>query len=80
MKYSCDFLIVGGGVVGLTIAHQILERKISNKVIILDKEVDLGLHSSGRNSVLNMLEYIMNPIQLRLKFVCRGKTSKRMVN
>ena len=50
MNYSCDFLIAGGGAVGLTIAHQLLERNISNKIIVLDKEDELGLHSSGRNS------------------------------
>ena len=50
MNHSCDFLIVGGGIVGLTIAHQLLVRDISKQIIILDKEDDLGLHSSGRNS------------------------------
>ena len=50
MNKSCEVLIVGGGMVGLCIAHQLLERKIARKIIIIDKEKELGKHSSGRNS------------------------------
>ena len=47
---SCDVLILGGGMVGLSIAHQLLERGITSSITVLDKEPELGLHSSGRNS------------------------------
>lgn len=47
---SCEVLIIGGGMVGLCIAHQLLERKIARKIIVIDKEKELGKHSSGRNS------------------------------
>ena len=50
MIKSCEVLIVGGGMVGLCIAHQLLERKIAREIIIIDKEKELGKHSSGRNS------------------------------
>ena len=36
--------------VGLSIANQLLERGITRNITILDKEPQLGLHSSGRNS------------------------------
>ena len=45
-----NVLIVGGGMVGLCIAHQLLERGISRNITVLDKEPELGRHSSGRNS------------------------------
>jgi len=48
--HSCDVVIMGGGMVGLSIAHQLLERNITRKITILDKEPELGRHSSGRNS------------------------------
>ena len=35
---------------GLSIAHQLIERGITRSITILDKEPVLGLHSSGRNS------------------------------
>ena len=47
---SCDVLIVGGGMVGLCIAHQLLERGLARTITVLDKEPELGRHSSGRNS------------------------------
>jgi len=45
-----DVLIVGGGMVGLCIAHQLLERGVTTSITVLDKEPSLGRHSSGRNS------------------------------
>ncbi len=50
MKINYDFCIIGGGMVGLSIANQLIERGISSKILIVDKEVELGLHSSGLNS------------------------------
>ena len=47
---NSDVLIVGGGIVGLCIAHQLLERGITRNITVIDKEPKLGLHSSGRNS------------------------------
>ncbi len=45
-----DVLILGGGMVGLCVAHQLLERGMTKSITMLDKEAELGRHSSGRNS------------------------------
>ena len=45
-----DFAIIGGGMVGLCIANQLVEKNISRKIIVIDKESTLGMHTSGRNS------------------------------
>ena len=47
---GCDVLILGGGMVGLAIAHQLVQRGLTSNIVIVDKEAQLGLHSSGRNS------------------------------
>ena len=47
---QCDVLILGGGMMGLSIAHQLVERQITRNITIIDKEPELGRHSSGRNS------------------------------
>lgn len=47
---STDVLIIGGGMVGLAIAHQLLERSPGRCIVVIDKEPTLGRHSSGRNS------------------------------
>ncbi len=44
-----DVLVVGGGVIGLTIARELL-RAGRGEVVVLEKEPDLGRHASGRNS------------------------------
>jgi L-2-hydroxyglutarate oxidase len=47
---SCDFLIVGAGIVGLTVARELNLRHPLSKIIILEKEPNIGVHASGRNS------------------------------
>jgi len=47
---TCEVLIVGGGMVGLSLAHQLLVRGIASAITVLEKEPELGRHSSGRNS------------------------------
>jgi L-2-hydroxyglutarate oxidase len=46
---STDFLVVGGGILGLTTAHSLIQRG-ARSILILEKEAALGLHASGRNS------------------------------
>lgn len=44
-----DVLVVGGGVIGLTIARELV-RAGRREVVVLEREPDLGRHASGRNS------------------------------
>lgn len=47
---TADFLIIGAGIVGITIALELKKRFPEAKVRLLEKEAELGRHSSGRNS------------------------------
>src|SRR5580698_9652381 len=47
---SSDFLIVGGGIVGISIARELRARHPGAKIALLEKEAECGLHASGRNS------------------------------
>ncbi|HEY2810016.1 MAG TPA: FAD-dependent oxidoreductase [Rhabdochlamydiaceae bacterium] len=49
-KKGYDFLIIGGGIIGLSIAREIKKRRPDVSCAILEKEADCGLHTSGRNS------------------------------
>lgn len=49
MAETADVLIVGGGIIGLTLARELLARGREN-VVVLEKEPSLGRHASGRNS------------------------------
>ncbi len=44
-----EVLVVGGGIVGLTIARELLRRG-KGDVVVIEREPDLGKHASGRNS------------------------------
>lgn len=50
MTAKSDFLIVGAGIIGLTIAHELTRRYPNASITILEKEGNVGLHASGRNS------------------------------
>lgn len=45
-----DYIVLGAGVVGLTIARELKGRELDASVLVIDKEQQLGLHASGRNS------------------------------
>ena len=47
---TCDFLIIGGGIIGISLARELKKRYPDSKVILIEKENDFGLHASGRNS------------------------------
>lgn len=49
MSDRVDVLICGGGIIGLTIARELLKKGYEN-IIILEKEEQIGKHASGRNS------------------------------
>jgi L-2-hydroxyglutarate oxidase LhgO len=46
---NASVLVVGGGIVGLTIARE-LAAQGRDGIVVLEKEHDLGKHASGRNS------------------------------
>lgn len=45
-----DYLVVGAGIVGLTTAQELKKRFPNASVAIVEKEAQVGLHASGRNS------------------------------
>jgi L-2-hydroxyglutarate oxidase len=45
-----DVTIIGGGILGLTTARALLERVPSLKLVVCEKEAELGQHQTGHNS------------------------------
>ena len=74
--YSSEIIIIGGGMVGISIAYQIIERNISKNILIIDKEDNLGLHTSGRNSGVLHAGIYYKPGSLKAKVCIEG--SKRL--
>ena len=48
IKY--EYVIVGAGIVGLTIARELLSNKKNTTILVIEKEDSIGFHASGRNS------------------------------
>src|SRR5713101_5761161 len=55
MSQTCDILIVGGGVIGTSIAHSLTRRKIG-KIVLLEKSF-LGAGSSGKSGAIIRQHY-----------------------
>lgn len=72
-------VILGGGMVGLSIAHQL--RKRNKRIYIIDKEYQIGLHTSGRNSGVIHAGLYYKPDSIKAK-VCveGGKRLKAWIN
>ena len=47
---SYDYIIIGAGIVGLTVARELRCREPNASILMIEKEPEVGLHGSGRNS------------------------------
>jgi len=45
-----DVVVIGGGIVGLATAWQVTEKFPGKRVVVLEKESELGFHQTGHNS------------------------------
>ena len=69
---TCDYLIVGAGMVGLSIAHQLKILEPNMKIFIVEKESEVGRHSSGRNSGVLHAGIYYKPETLKSKLCIDG--------
>ena len=67
-----DFLIVGGGIVGLATAYRILQAKPGAKLLLLEKEHALGRHQTGHNSGVLHAGLYYKPGSLKAKLAVDG--------
>lgn len=69
---SCDYLIIGAGIVGLTIARELKLRSPKSRIVLLEKEPRLGVHASGRNSGILHTGIFYPPGTLKAAFCKAG--------
>ena len=67
---AADFLVIGGGVVGLNIALALKARYADGRIIVLEKEALPGLHASGRNSGVLHAGFYYSSDSMKARF-CR---------
>ncbi|KAG7466162.1 hypothetical protein MATL_G00161870 [Megalops atlanticus] len=71
---SYDVAIVGGGVVGLATARELILRHPSLSFVLLEKEKELALHQSGHNSGVIHSGIYYTPGSLKARLCVRGAT------
>ncbi len=71
MRYY-DYLIVGGGIIGLTIARELGRRFPDRTIAIIEKEGDVAKHSSGRNSGVLHAGFYYSADSLKARFTRDG--------
>ena len=72
MSEDDDFLIVGAGIIGLSIGISLLESNPKHQVRVVEKEKRLGAHASGRNSGVLHAGFYYSPESLKAKFCKDG--------
>lgn len=72
MKKHYDYVIVGAGIIGLTVARELKRRHPKSTVCILEKEEDVALHASGRNSGVLHAGFYYTADSLKAKFTVEG--------
>ncbi|MGL1863707.1 MAG: L-2-hydroxyglutarate oxidase [Pseudodesulfovibrio sp.] len=69
--YTADVVICGAGILGLTIARELVKSGAGD-IIIFDKEDGLGYHASGRNSGVLHAGIYYDPGTLKAKMCLQG--------
>src|ERR1022692_1535760 len=67
-----DFLVIGGGIVGISIARELKSRFSDAAVTLIEKEPFCGLHASGRNSGVLHAGFYYSADSLKAKFTRVG--------
>lgn len=74
---TCDFLIIGGGVVGLSVARALLQRFDKRRIVVLEAEAQLSAHASGRNSGVLHAGFYYTSDSLKAKLCAAGNRAWR---
>ena len=86
MDKQFDIIVIGGGLVGLSVAFKIQQKTPSKKILLIEKENELSSHQSGRNSGVIHSGLYYKPGSLKAKNCVKGRkqlihfAKKRNVN
>jgi L-2-hydroxyglutarate oxidase len=69
---SCDLAIVGGGIIGLAVARELIRRHPRASVCVLEREADVGTHQTGHNSGVIHAGVYYEPGSLKARLCVEG--------
>jgi len=70
-----DYIIIGGGIVGLATSMLLTKKHRHAKILLLEKEADLATHQTGHNSGVIHSGIYYKPGSLKARFAKRGNES-----
>jgi len=65
-------LIVGAGIVGMTLAYELRKKNPQDEIVIIDKEAHEAFHASGKNSGILHAGFYYTADSLKAKLTARG--------
>src|SRR2546421_4029470 len=71
-KQGYDIAIIGGGILGLASAMELLQRHPSLRLVILEKERELAQHQTGHNSGVIHSGVYYKPGSAKARLCTRG--------
>ncbi|MCR4337262.1 MAG: L-2-hydroxyglutarate oxidase [Candidatus Omnitrophica bacterium] len=72
MNPSYDYIIIGAGIIGLSMARTLKQKYPLVKILIIEKEDDTAFHASGRNSGVLHAGFYYTANSLKAKFTVDG--------
>ncbi len=72
-----DFIILGGGILGLSTAMQLIERYPDKKMLLLEKESGPARHQTGHNSGVIHAGVYYAPGSLKARFCLEGNRATK---
>lgn len=75
MGTTYDYTIVGGGIIGLATANELLDRAPGSSLVLIEKESDWAQHQSGRNSGVIHAGVYYAPGSAKARMATAGKES-----
>jgi len=69
---ATDFLVIGGGVIGIGIARELKRKFTDQTVTLIEKEAEVAQHASGRNSGVLHAGFYYTADSLKAKFTRQG--------
>jgi len=67
-----DFVVIGGGIIGINIARELKSRYTDARILVLEKEASSAEHASGRNSGVLHAGFYYTADSLKARFTRDG--------
>ena len=72
MSKDFDYIIIGAGIMGLSMANALKKRHPASRILVIDKDADVAAHASGRNSGVLHAGFYYSADSFKAKFTVAG--------